>query len=106
MIGGVGLFGTMLADKLARPIAEALVNKVNNILEARDEEEARQLEHIRSGGGAFIYVCTLTDMGMPRCGLLGRAVGPAPPVIVPPTPVSPTKAKVRMHRSVCASSML
>ena len=67
VLGGVGLFGTMLADKLARPIAEALVNKVNSILEARDAEEARQLEHIRSGGGACIAVCMRTDGSVMYC---------------------------------------
>ncbi len=50
--GGAGLFGTMLADKLARPLADQLVAKVNAILEARDEEEARMLQLIQSGGGA------------------------------------------------------
>ena len=67
VLGGVGLFGTMLADKLARPIAEALVNKVNSILEARDAEEARQLEHIRSGGGACITVSMHTDGSVMYC---------------------------------------
>ena len=65
--GGVGLFGTLLADKKARPIAEALVNKVNSILEARDAEEARQLEHIRSGGGTCTDVSMRTDGSVMYC---------------------------------------
>lgn len=53
--GGTGLFGTMLADKLARPLAEALVTQVNSIIERREEEEARAIRILQNGGG----VCPL-----------------------------------------------
>lgn len=50
-IGGSGLFGTMLADKLARPLAEALVAQVNEIIERRDEAEAKAMRMLQNGGG-------------------------------------------------------
>lgn len=54
--GGSGLFGTMLADKLARPLADALVSQVNDILERRDEEEARALRMLQNGGGECVLM--------------------------------------------------
>lgn len=45
------MFGTMLADKSARPIAEKLVATVNSILERRDEEEARALAKLEGTYG-------------------------------------------------------
>ena len=67
LAGGSGLFGTMLADKLARSLAEGLVNQVNDILERRDEEEARALRMLENGGGGMMLCLSVR---WPTCSWL------------------------------------
>jgi hypothetical protein len=63
----------MLADKLARPLAEALVAQVNDIIERREEAEAKALRMLQNGGGVSTFPWP-TAVGSTEVFIVGRVL--------------------------------